>query len=231
METPEDQKNPEYHYRRALRASLHARLVPNVSTDDLVGDAPDVRGWLQMRGADYKQHGLHWLLAHADDGIIWGRLDDGTLVTSRDAAEAFPDEGDGKPETLREIALTAFPALDGRTLQQARLFGQGGELLLWRNDGGFRARVIHDVEEDEDHDWREGFDEPQMLWGTYSNALPRNFRLYRQGAEGLRHAVPFVPEALLQEDIAPRLMVRHYLSKNGFARVVASRLVGFELWI
>src|SRR5947199_5744016 len=107
-----------------------------------VNDLGEVRPWLQKQAAD---HHLPWLLAHADDGVIWGRLDGGRLVTSFEAAA-----GDGG-------ALGVCPELRTVTLQQARLFGPAAELLLWRDGGGrWQARLIRDCAADE-ATWAEGF--------------------------------------------------------------------------
>src|SRR5262249_16673186 len=76
----------------------------------------DLRAWLveQARG-DTGKLGLRWLLAHSDDGVIWGKLrDDGQLYLSSDV---FPVRG---------------LSLHSATLQQARLFGEHAELLIWR---------------------------------------------------------------------------------------------------
>ena len=49
------------------------------------GFADDPVKWLveQMRAHDLK---LTYLLAHASDGVIWGRFDDEELITSHDVA-------------------------------------------------------------------------------------------------------------------------------------------------
>jgi len=67
-----------------------------------------------------QQYNLRYLLAHADDGVIWGRIDNSELHTSHGIAPASP-------------------SLHPSTLQQARLFSPAGELLLWRDDNGWRA--------------------------------------------------------------------------------------------
>jgi len=187
----------------------------------LGGDATGAaRQWLLKQARAHTDHGLRWLLAHADDGVIWGRFDDdgGALVTSHEAAR-----GDGD-------APAVCPPLRTATLQQARLFGAGGELLLWREGGAdrrLRARLIHDTERDAD--WQQSFDERQMLWGTGGRALDHGFFFWKHGAEGLRHALPFPPDRSGDDDLRPRrLVVRHYLSPEGPARVVASRLVRFH---
>lgn len=193
-----------------------------IDTTGCEGDDPKgVRRWLEQQADAYAPYNLNWLLAHADDGVIWGRIDDdGALITSYEAAR-----GDAE-------ALAVCPRLRTVTFQQARLFGENGELLLWRDgDRQFRARVIHDVD-DSPPEWTEGFNEPQMLWGTDGRPIGHDFYFWRHGAEGLRHALPFrrgyFSAASREVSTPARLVVRHYLNRKGFARVVASRLVGFK---
>ena len=88
----------------------------------------DVKKWLEEQAALY---GLRWLLAHAHDGVIWGRLDNSHLITS---SEVNPRDQQVSPP-LRE-----------ETLLQARLFAPHGELLLWcEDDNQWQARLIKDV--------------------------------------------------------------------------------------
>jgi len=194
-------------------------VAASVDVAALTGDASDLPAWIEDRARKYN---LQWLLAHADDGVIWGRAGNGTLVTSREAAE-----GD-------EEALGVCPPLRLVTLQQARLFGDKGELMLWKGgDRRFRARLIRKAgDTGDDPDWTEGFDEEQMLWGSTGRRLKHDFFFWREKAEGLRHALPFrrgrFLEAEQENPPPPRLCVRHYLNRRGAARVVASRLVTFE---
>ncbi len=177
----------------------------------------DVHAWLVEQADAYK---LKWLLAHADDGVIWGRIDGKQLITSHEAAKK------------NTVAEKACPELRVETLQQARLFTDHAELLLWRNgDNTWHARLIRDAQAEEKVNWDESFDEPQLLWGTDGTTLLHDFTLWEDGAQGLRHAVPVARQFTLDEEgqpMPPRLRVRHYLAKEDFARVVASRLVGFD---
>ncbi|MGA9773002.1 MAG: CRISPR-associated protein Csx19 [Blastocatellia bacterium] len=160
--------------------------------------------WLQTQATAY---GLMYMLAHADDGVIWGRMQGGQL------------------ETSNHIVPDISPPLRLKTLQSARLFSAQGELLLWRvEENCYRSRLIHNPQGSEMSNWDEAFDEPQLLWGTPDRQLPNRFTLLRDGAQGLLHAVPLA----LNTTTNPRLIVRHYLAKENFARVVASRLVNIE---
>src|SRR5262249_20518527 len=119
------------------------------------------------------------------------------------------------------------PPLRVQALQQVRLFAQHAELLVWRGEGGWQARLIRDGSDG--NGWVEAVDERQLLWGTHGTRLDHDFTLLRDGAQGLRHAVPLaLPIGPKGDAIPPRLRVRHYLANESFARVVASRLVDLE---
>lgn len=167
----------------------------------------DVRDWLERQATT---HNLRWLLAHADDGVIWGENRGGQLVTSD------------------SVAPNISPALQAVTLQQGRLFSSEAELLLWRDgDNEWHARLIRPPRVGEMPTFTETIDEPQILWGTDTQSLSNNFTLMSDGAQGLRHAVPFVVTGQYDERTRPlRLCVRHYLKEEdrGFARIIASRL-------
>lgn len=184
---------------------------------DLTG-LNEIKTWLQKQATKYS---LKWLLAHADDGVIWGKIDNsGKLITSYEASE-----GD-------EEARAACPELRVKTLQQARLFSNDAELLLWRDTdsaSGWQARVIRNAQNGDTIEWNEYYDEPQLLWGTHGRHLHHGFTLLWDGAQGLRHAVPVQLALRQQNEIdPPRLFVRHYINKTGFARVVASRLLSLQ---
>jgi CRISPR-associated protein (TIGR03984 family) len=189
----------------------HPAVVEPIATDNIT----DVKQWLQTQAATY---GLVWLLAHADDGVIWGRVTNGQVITSHDAAQNDNE------------AKKVCPPLRLETLQQARLFAVHGELLLWRDgDNAWHARLIRDAQNGESTEWNEAFDEPQLLWGTHGRHLSSDFTLLEDGAQGLRHAVPRkLPLDASRETIPPRLIVRHYTNKDGFTRIVASRLVDLK---
>jgi CRISPR-associated protein (TIGR03984 family) len=178
--------------------------------------------WLQRRAKKFNN--LKWLLAHAYDGVIWGRLDNGNLVTSYKAARNHPNAQEFEPAELRL-----------ETLQQACLFAAHAELLLWRDgDNRWQARVIQDIpripaDADTEAVWEHCFDQPQLLWGDHGVHLAHDFTLLSDGAQGLRHAVPFKLSLQSSNTTKPLfLQVRHYLSRTGFARVVASRLWGLD---
>lgn len=182
----------------------HPAVVEHLST----GSLDDMQEWLQMQAVAY---GLRWLLAHADDGVVWGRRDNIQLLTSD------------------SVAPHVSPRLRPETLQTARLFAEHAELLLWRDgERSWNARVIREPQPGETATFTDAIDELPMLWGTDPQRLENNFTLMSDGAQGLRHAVPLVIDGTFHERNRPlRLLVRHYLTENtqGFARIAASRLV------
>ena len=107
--------------------------------------------WLREQMNDERK----WLLAHADDGVIWGRWSNNDLVTSHDVAPAVSPE-------LRLI-----------TLQQVFIFGAQDEVRLWRDDDSatirWRARRLSDRENDE------VIYESQLLWGSEIKEWPAGF--------------------------------------------------------
>lgn len=175
-----------------------------------LGDDP--RTWLE---ATAQSHGCQYLLAQAEDGVIWGRFDNGELLTSHDAF----------PRVCRAALRTA-------TLWEARLFSEQAEVLLWRDGDRWRARVIDDGSlAPVDY-----IGEDQILWGTQAEDQRQGFSLLADGTEGLRHAVPLAgisAKAFGQpgEPKRPvRLAVRHYgdYDSNGNARIALSRLAGLS---
>jgi len=137
-----------------------AKTVP-VSSADLQG--AKLFRWMLDRAQEF---GLRYLLAHADDGVIWGRVDDENgllnLITARDAASEY----DRQSRPAEPISIYC-PALREVTLQQARLFSETAELLIWREDiQTWQARLIQDVCDPTEATWDESYIEPQMLWGN-----------------------------------------------------------------
>jgi len=174
--------------------------------------------WLQDKAVSllgsYPQTAVY-LLAHADDGVIWGRLsDDGqTLLTSHD------------------VASHISPSLRMVTLIQARLFCEEAEWMLWKDgDNRLHSRLLEETAPRPDYD--ACYEEPQMVWGTRGRPLDKGFTLLEEGTQGLRHAIPVPLGAHAArrpgEPLKIVLRVRHYLAREPFARVVVSRLVGLN---
>ncbi len=113
-------------------------IIAEASTDmEMAGFADEPTTWLQKR---MDQHKLTYLLAHADDGVIWGRLDGNKLITSHD------------------ITLEKSPPLRAETLQMARIFGPDGEILVWRDEAGeWAGRLIAEAPANAADTWTEAF--------------------------------------------------------------------------
>ena len=186
----------------------HPAVVESIAVESI----SDVKAWLQTQAI---RHKLKWLLAHADDGVIWGEVRNGQLVTSD------------------SLAPEVSPPLRAETLQQVRLFATRAELLLWRDgDNQWHARLIRDPGHGEKPTFTDAIDEPQILWGTDPQPLANGFTLMSDGAQGLRHAIPLDVRGKFDESSRPlRLWVRHYLQddESGFTRIVASRLFDLKL--
>lgn len=167
-----------------------------------------LRAWLTKRAKRYR---LCWLLAHTDSGVIWGKLHNDKLSLS---SEAFVDQ-------------SVVVSLDWTTLQQCRLFGAMGELLLWQASDGWQARLRCDEAEN----GNEGFclDEAYLLWGTRQENAAKGFLLLAEGSQGIMHAPPL--DTSPTEARRAALLVRHYLREDpssGQLRISASRLVELQ---
>lgn len=162
----------------------------------------DLFEWLNAHAQTYN---LKYLLAHADDGIIWGHFRQGVL-------------------NISNCVLPQSPLLHLATLQQCRVFSQAGEVMLWRFGGRWRSRFISDLKVNL-------IAENQILWGTYGHKREdEGFTILRDGSQGLKHAVPITD---IEVDKAERLVrpvrltVYHYIDHedDGIARIYLSRLV------
>jgi CRISPR-associated protein (TIGR03984 family) len=148
------------------------------------------------------------LLAHADDGVIWG-------VAAATGVLRFP-----------AAAVLAQPPFRPATLLMARLFDAERETFLWRvEEGRWAARQIADGA-GADIDC---IDEQQLLWGTRAEESDGAFTRVVEGSQGLLHAFPraLAPNAL-SDAHRLRLGVRHYLTEDaaGWRRIAYSRLTG-----
>jgi CRISPR-associated protein (TIGR03984 family) len=165
-------------------------------------DDGNLRDWIAEQA---QEHSLQYLLAYGDDGVIWGKFQNGQLVTSGDV---FPE--------LTQLRLI--------TLQRCHIFGKTGQALLWRAAGKWRTSYLEDGKQ-------ELIKESQMLWGTDGEEKD-GFTLVTDGSEGLRHAVPlcdiqFKPKELYRP---LRLVIHHYVEYDevGLARIGSSRLVDLK---
>lgn len=169
-----------------------------------VEDFKNLPQWLESKA---KAHKFKYLLAHAEDGVIWGKFDEERLITANQIFTELPQK---------------LPALRLSTLQRCRVFGQTGELLLWRSNNVWKYRFIGQPD-------CAYIQENQMLWGTNSIEEKDGFTLIEDGSEGLRHAVPYadIPFSSNHKKHPLHLEVHHYINydDDGLARINISRLV------
>lgn len=171
-------------------------------------DTADIRRWLEQKAAEAEYTSL---LAFAADGVLWGHV-------GKDV------EGKASLVTPAQAVL-----LRSETLTEARLFGEKGELHIWRvTDGVWCARRI----ERGDAEAGVAFDESHILWGTHGKDAGGGFRTMTDGANGMCHFVP-VPGAVGDwgERRPLRLHVRNYVAEDdtGILRVVDARLLQLEV--
>lgn len=175
----------------------------------------NVREWLLAQARPY----MRWLLAHDDHGVIWGLIEqDGALKLSSDV---FSEE-----DRYPSLAVS----LKAKSLQQVRLFGEGGELLVWKGQSGFEARLIEDTLGVAKECL---IDENYILWGRGRGkgdviGFRAPFTFLQEGQQGLRHA----PPAAMPSKGRLALAVRHYLDfdDEGQAYVALSRLRDLIPW-
>jgi CRISPR-associated protein (TIGR03984 family) len=189
---------------------MSTHKLANVETLNGPGGDAEVGGWLAQQATAKRP----FLLAFADDGVIWGRWLAGKLVT---AGEAVADSTTADPRS-RDIS----PPLRGETLQQASVFGRMDEVRLFRDEmGRWQARRIGDGDDK--------IDERQLLVGNEVVAGYGEFTHVRDRIQqGIDHIVPV---AITHQDVdagrGPCLLVRHFVDydDSGEARIVLSRLV------
>jgi CRISPR-associated protein (TIGR03984 family) len=153
-----------------------------------------------------------FLLAHCDGGVVWGRVENSSLILAPGG----------------EALLTAA------TLQEARLFGDAGELHVWRvGDAAFRARELRDdaAATQGERTYAQAFDESQVLWGDHCVRADNGFSLMEDGAQGLRHWAPVTLSDAKKGGRRLRLRVRSYVAcgDDSVMRVAVSRLVNIEV--
>lgn len=172
--------------------------------------------WLVTRAAKFSPSGeAVFALIHLDDGVLWGRVEDGQLIT--------PPSNDWRPQ------------LRSRTIQQCRVFGEKGELFIWREaEGVWRGREV--VEEGE-VDYRPIM-ESQILFGDHvdtdkerSQGLPPSFTPIVEVTTGIRQIVPITVTQADLDRGRVTLSVIHYLTEDddGQMRILCSRLRSVEL--
>lgn len=154
----------------------------------------------QVSSGNYK-----YLLAHADDGVIWGYVDGSALKLS--GAE-FPH---------------ISPQLRPETLWEARLFGETAEWHVWKSENSWHSCVITDGAGESGR----AFDERYILWGTDEAESSKNkFYPVQEADLGIVHTPPIK----MTDRHAIKLSVRHYVAYDdgGAAYVKISRLTNLS---
>ena len=147
-----------------------------------------------------------FLLAFADDGVIWGKW--------VDELKLAPPEFGGMLTELR-----------AKTLQQAFVFGEQDEVRLFRDVGGnwSACRIT-------DEKGQDALDEIHILWGDRIIKTEKGF-VHLQDAvqQGLDQLIPLdLTKAEIDKGTVPRLHIRHFVQydeETGEARIFLSRLV------
>jgi CRISPR-associated protein (TIGR03984 family) len=168
----------------------------------------NMRDWLEKQMNSTRK----FLLAFADDGVIWGIYQDGLKT----APQSF------NKNVRRELRE--------ETLQQAYIFGDMDEVRLFRVGQEWKVVQIEDV------DGQDVIDEYQVLWGSEVVGTPaEGFTHVRDRVQqSMDHALPIIFEEQINlDEKAPRLLLRHFIDYDinnseedtGETRVYLSRLV------
>jgi CRISPR-associated protein (TIGR03984 family) len=140
-----------------------------------------------------------YLLAFADDGVVWGKFEDKALIFSA--------------------------PLNFLTLQTLHLFGDKGELRIWRDQDKLKGSLLIDSPEEK----AEAYDISYMMWGTQVDEPGETFSVVSDGRQGLRHAVPLpLKESDKLHGRPLRITVRNFLCEDETGQVFidCSRLLG-----
>jgi len=158
--------------------------------------------------------GGRWLLAHCDDGVVWGRR-----VSERD------------PWSLSSAAFPSVsPSLGRGNVQQLRVFGPEDEALVWREEDGLRGRHLVDLQSDETPAWQRPHEERRLVLGTDVHSTRGGFSLVSD-TSGARHAPPWELAPGKLQGARLWLRLKHYFEfdpTTGVVRVAATRLIALE---
>lgn len=150
--------------------------------------------------------GNYYLLAHAIDGVIWGKVENGNWIMT-----------------------TVEPSCRLETLQELRLFNKHEEIYIWRTGREWRCRRIADNEGSQSCDV---IQEHHILWGTKGELTKDGFTVLTDGSQGLRHVLPIDASKVNEKNIRPALRVHHYLQideATSVTYIAYTRLVGIEV--
>lgn len=173
------------------------QTMPTMDNNFQTPERGKARKWLEDNASESRK----FLLAFADDGVIWGKYQNGLKTSS---------------------------TLEDETLQQAFLFGDMEELRLFQGeDGNWKACLITDTNVAKE----DRVDEIQLLWGSEAleeQNVAGFTRVRDRIQKTLEHVLPLELSKVNLDQESPRLQVRHYLqydASTGEARIFLSRLV------
>jgi len=167
----------------------------------------DLNNWFTQQGAAVGSPS--WLLAYADDGVIWGKVVGKELIT---AADVFNLNYPG-----------AFPVLNMEKLQKASLFGEKAEIRVFRKNDSWIALRIEDNPAAEESD---SYDRSYILWGNKVKVRKDGWAWVEDGQLGIHQALPLEIDEGISYRIA-RIDVRYYITyekDHGQASVAVKRL-------
>ncbi len=180
-------------------------------TQDIVlpDEVKEFGDWLSKMAAEAE---AAWMLAHLDDGLLWGKVENKRLIV---------------PSSTAQFTL---PVLQPITLQRLWLFGESGEVYLWRDadEGQWKKRTTKAVNKNATADFAEIIEEKWLLYGTDPKATVDGFTIITDGSQGFGHAIPLPVKGKFNEQNRPlRLKVRHHLvedTETGFNRTAMTTL-------
>ncbi len=148
-------------------------------------DPLDLRAWFEEQS---KMGDGSWFLGFSDEGIIWGTIQDGHLITS----------GDDSPD---------LPQLKPDTFQQGSIFGHRTEVRLWRDNHVWHGCRIEEMP----CDAPKAFDEERILLRTKAYRVLAENKLLPAGQLYLylRHYISY------NEDGQARIWLSRLFSLGG----------------
>jgi CRISPR-associated protein (TIGR03984 family) len=181
-------------------------------------DCEQVVAWLLGKRGSAPEDlgaGFAWVLAHSDDGVTWGRFD-GEAGRWRLGHDAVPD---------------VSPPIRPEALQELRLFGDGGEVMIWRSDEGLRGRLLEDAKGDSPRDEADPLrpsEELRIVRGDRIRADAGGGFTRVTDATGAEQVLPIALDDAHLRQHKVRLHVRHYWAQNaedGTVRIAVTRLL------
>lgn len=183
-------------------------------SEEYFASVDDLTEWLFSESAPYD---LDFVLVHSIDGVTWGRISDGELLTSH------------------KFRADVSPPLHMQTLLELRLFNLERELYLWKGTqaGQWNVRKAEDQQFEVGYEAPDILMEHHILFGTLGINLGDNFTLLEDGSQGLRQIVPIDATKINERNTRPYMQVHHYLEtdvETGRTNIVISRLASIEVF-